>query len=385
MNLRIFFDPVSIELQPSELIEPYIFANTISYYKTTFPDLNDIDIALIGLSEERGSITNTGAEKGANEIRKKLYTLRRGSGTNKIADLGNLRVGINADESYLRIKEVCSYLLERNIIPVLFGGTHDLDIGQFQAYENSKKLISFLNVDAHIDMNIPTEDISKNHLHRILLHEPNFLFNFSQIAYQSYFTDQETLTVLEKLYFEMYRIGQMRENLNEIEPVIRDADMVSFDITAIRHGDAPGNSNAQPFGLTGEEACQICWYAGLNSKLTSIGIYEYNPDFDERRQTASVVATMIWYFIEGFYNRKDDQDFAGKNYVRYIVSMQGDPNQLTFYKHIQTEKWWLEVPYPNNKDQYARNSIIPCSYSDYLTANRGELPYRWINTHAKLI
>ena len=385
MNLRIFFDPVSIELQPSDLIEPYIFANTISYYKSSFPDLNDVQIALIGLSEERGSKTNVGAEKGADEIRKKLYVLRRGSGSYNIADLGNLRVGINSEESYLRIKEVCEFLLERNIIPVLFGGTHDLDLGQFQAYESSKKLISVLNVDAHIDMNIPTEDISKNHLHRILLHEPNFLFNFSQLAYQSYFTDQETLTVLEKLYFEMYRIGQMRESLNEIEPVIRDADMISFDITAIRQSDAPGNANAQPFGLTGEEACQICWYAGLNSKLTSLGIYEYNPDFDDRRQTASVVATMIWYFIEGFYNRKDDQDFAGKNYVRYIVSMQGDPNQLTFYKNLQTEKWWMEVPYPNNKHQYARNSVIPCSYSDYLTANRGELPYRWINTHAKLI
>lgn len=385
MNLRIFFDPVSIELQPSDLIEPYIFANTISFYKENFPDLNGIHIALIGLTEERGSITNIGAEKGASEIRKKLYALRRGTGSYQIADLGNLRVGINVEESYLRIKEVCEYLLDRNIIPVLFGGTHDLDLGQFLAYESSNKLISVLNVDAHIDMNIPTEDISKTHLHRILLHEPNFLFNFSQLAYQSYLTDQETLTVLEKLYFEMYRIGQMRESLDEVEPVIRDADMISFDITAIRHSDAPGNANSQPFGLTGEEACQICWYAGLNSKLTSLGIYEYNPALDERKQTASVAATMIWYFIEGFYNRKEEHDFKGTKYVRYIVSLPGDPNQLTFYKHLQTEKWWMEVPYPNNKHQYARNSIIPCSYSDYLTANRGELPYRWINTHAKLI
>ena len=94
---------------------------------------------------------------------------------------------------------------------------------------------------------------------------------------------------------------------------------------------------------------------------------------------------MIWYFIEGFYNRKDDTDFTSETYLRYIVPMQGDPSLLTFYKHAQTEKWWMEVPFPNNKHQYARNSIIPCSYSDYLTANRGELPYRWINTHAKLI
>lgn len=385
MNLRIFFDPVVSDVAASEMLDPFLFANAISSYQMNFPDLHDVDIAIIGITESGGTLQNKGVEKAADAVRKKLYRLKKGTGSYRIADLGNIRQGINTEESYLRIKEVVEYLLQKNILPILIGGSHDIDLAQFWAYQSTEQLISVLNIDSHMDMSASTDDMSKHHTHRMLVHEPNFLFNYSHLAYQSFLTDSETINVLEKLYFESYRIGQLRENISEMEPVVRSADMMSFDITAIRASDAPGNANAQPFGLSGEEACQLCWYAGINNKLTSLGIYEFNPDYDERGLTASVVSTMIWYFIEGYYHRKPEDDFEGKNFVRYIVSIPGEPHQLTFYKHQSTEKWWMEVPYPSMKKQYARNSIVPCSYSDYLTANRGELPYRWINTHAKLI
>ena len=161
---------------------------------------------------------------------------------------------------------------------------------------------------------------------------------------------------------------------------------MSFDVRAIRSSDAPGNANAQPFGLTGEEACQICWYAGLNEKLSSAGFYEYNPLFDDvNRKTASVVATMIWYFIEGFYHRKNHQNFRGNDFLKYSVSMPVDPEVITFYKSKISEKWWMEVPYPLGNERFFRNSIVPCSYNDYQIAIKGEVPERYISTLAKLI
>jgi formiminoglutamase len=194
------------------------------------------------------------------------------------------------------------------------------------------------------------------------------------------------VSVLEKLYFEAFRIGQMRTNMQEMEPAIRHADLLSFDVTAIRSSDAPGNRYAQPFGLTGEEACQICWYAGLNEKLSSAGFYGYHPELDDAHQkTASVIATMIWYFIEGYYNRKNEQNFKGNDFTKYTVSMPSDPETISFYKSKMSEKWWLEVPNPNGKKRYSRNSIIPCSYNDYLAATKGEVPERYISTLAKLI
>ena len=157
------------------------------------------------------------------------------------------------------------------------------------------KLVSFLNIDAMLDLEDKSESsASRHHIHKVLMHEPNYLFSYTHLAYQTYLIDPLSVAVLEKLYFEAFRIGQLRTNLQEIEPAIRNADLLSFDVTAIRSSDAPGNSNAQPFGLTGEEACQICWYAGLNEKLSSAGFYEYNPDRDDaNKKTAAVIATMI--------------------------------------------------------------------------------------------
>ena len=123
--------------------------------------------------------------------------------------------------------------------------------------------------------------------------------------------------------------------------------MLSFDVTAIRSSDAPGNKKAQPFGLTGEEACQLCWYAGMNEKLSSAGFYEYNPGLDdEAMKTASVVATMIWYFIEGFYHRKDERDFRENDFLKYSVTMPVEPEVMNFFKSKVTDRWWMEVPGP---------------------------------------
>jgi formiminoglutamase len=346
----------------------------------------DAHIAIIGIKEERGSKL-TGAAQAPDQIRRKLYHLKKGTGAYKIVDLGNLNPGHDLDETYVRLSEVCRMLLENNVLPLIIGGSHDLDFGQYTAYETLDKLVSFLNVDAFLDLDERKETAANaHHVHKVLLHEPNFLFSYTHLAYQSYLIDPFAVAILEKLYFEAFRIGQMRTNLQEIEPAIRNADMLSFDITSIRSSDAPGNINAQPFGLTGEEACQICWYAGLNEKLSSIGFYEYYPEFDDvHKKTASVVATMIWYFIEGYYHRKNDQNFKSNDFLKYVASMPVEPETLTFYKSKLSEKWWMEVPYPAGLQRYARNSIVPCSYNDYQTAIKGEVPERYINTLAKLI
>jgi formiminoglutamase len=250
-----------------------------------------------------------------------------------------------------------------------------------------EKLVSFLNIDAFLDLEDSSDaPANRKHIQKILLHEPNYLFSYTHLAYQSYLIDPASVAILEKLYFEAFRLGQMRSNLGEVEPTVRSADLVSFDITAVRSSDAPGNRSAQPFGLTGEEACQVCWYAGLNEKLSSIGFYEYDPDFDDaQRKTASVIATMIWYFIEGYNHRKNEANFRSMDFLKYVVSMPGETEALAFYKSKLSEKWWMEVPYPNGIQRYSRNSIVPCSYSDYQTAVKGEVPERYINTLAKLM
>lgn len=386
MDLTIFFSPVE-ESVYSDITSLSSFYKNIKIFSEKMPDYRGAHLALIGVKEDRGNLSNTGTSNAPDEIRKKLYRLKRGTGSYRIVDLGNLNTGHDLDETYVRISEVCRMLLENNVLPVIIGGSHDLDYGQYCGYETLEKLVSFLNVDALLDLEDRSSDNpSRQHIHKILLHEPNYLFSYTHLAYQSYLIDPSSVAVLEKLYFEAFRIGQLRTNLQEIEPTIRNADLLSFDVTAIRSSDAPGNAHTQPFGLTGEEACQICWYAGLNEKLSSIGFYEYNPAFDDvHKKTASVVATMIWYFIEGYYCRKNESNFKSNDFLKYTVSMPVEPECIAFYKSKLSEKWWMEVPYPVGVEHFSRNSIVPCSYNDYQTAIKGEVPERYISTLAKLM
>ncbi|HOX82418.1 MAG TPA: formimidoylglutamase [Chryseolinea sp.] len=386
MDLTILFSPID-ELLYADITSSSSFYKNIRAFTEKMPDYRGAHIAIFGVKEERGTISNTGTAYAPDEIRKKLYNLKKGIGSNYIVDLGNLNAGHDLEETYVRISEVCRMLLEHNVLPVILGGSQDLDYGQYAAYETMDKLVSLLNVDAFLDLDDKKESsVSQHHIHKILLHEPNFLFSYTHLAYQSYLIDPLSISILEKLYFEAFRIGEMRTNMKEIEPAIRNADMVSFDVTAIRSADAPGNNRAQPFGLTGEEACQICWYAGLNEKLSSIGFYEYNPQADDaQKKTASVIATMVWYFIEGYYHRKNEQNFKSNDFMKYSVSMPVEPEVITFYKSKLSEKWWMEVPYPDGRERYSRNSIVPCSYGDYQTSIKGEVPERYISTIAKLI
>ena len=385
MDLTILFSPID-ESVYNGIESASSFFKSISFFGEKMPAYKGANIALLGVPEDRGTISNKGTAKGADEIRKKLYNLKKGNGTYRIVDLGNLKPGYELEETYTRLSEVCRLLLESNVLPVILGGSHDLDFGQYASYETMDKLISFLNVDAFLDLDedksVPAD---RQHISKILLHEPNYLFSYTHLAYQSYLIDPLSVVILEKLYFEAFRVGQMRTNLQEMEPVIRNADMLSFDITAIKSADAPGNNNAQPFGLSGEEACQICWYAGQNEKLSSAGFYEYNPDRDDaNKKTASVVATMIWYFIEGYYHRKKEQNFRSNDFLNYVVAMPVDNESITFYKSKLSERWWMEVPVPGGQARFSRNCIVPCSYVDYQTATKGEVPERYISMIAKL-
>ena len=382
MNIQSFFEPVADFL----LEKPYTentFFRQIHVYGENFPDLKGIQIALVGIKEGRGTKKPESIERGSTEIREKLYELKKGLVPYRVADLGDIISGETLNDTYQNLRQVGDFLMKQQILPIYFGGSHDLDYGQYLSYQKMKKLISMVTVDSKVDMEEsgPEDD---RHTQEIVLHQPNFLFSYTHLAYQSFLVDPTLINVMEKLYFEHVRLGQMRERFHEIEPLVRDADLVSIDLSAIESADAPGAVDAQPFGLKAEDACQICWFAGMNEKLSSIGIYGYDPYFDDaKNKTAKIAAVMIWYFIEGFYARKDSLSFKSADYIKYTVSMDAKPSTLVFYKSKRSGKWWMEIPHSEGS-RYDRFSTVPCSYSDYQLAQKGEIPERWINAQIKL-
>lgn len=379
MDLKLFFNPTEVDVDK----DAASFQSSIYINRHKMPDHEGMDIALIGLCEYRGENEKADPHS-ADEVRKQLYGLKKGFGDYGIIDLGNFRNGPKLEDTYLRLKEVCGYLMEKNIIPVLFGGSHDLDLGQYYGYESADKLVSVLNIDNSMDFD-DDHAPAKGHLGTMLKHSPNYLFSYYHLAYQSYLTDQKSIELMERLSFEAARLGVVKENIKEIEPIVRDADMLSFDMSALQGFYAPAASNSKVYGLTGEEACQLTWYAGQNEKMSSVGLYNYDAALDSKdRKTAFVMGTMIWYFIEGFYHRKGDKNFKSNDYLMYEVHLGGEPETIRFYKSKLSERWWMEVPNPEAEGLFNRNRMVACNYSDYDLALKGELPDRWMNFYNKV-
>jgi formiminoglutamase len=370
MDLKLFFEPIDIDVDQS----PDSFQSSIYINHEKMPDQSSMDVALIGLNEYRGagivkSLTS------CDDVRKQLYALKKGNGDYGIIDLGNFRNGPTLEETYFRLREVCSYLLDKGVLPILFGGSHDLDIGQFQAYESMNKRISVLGIDNRIDL-ASGGDGHVSHLSKIIQHNPNFLFNYYHLGYQSFLVSQKDLELLEQMSFEAYRLGWVREKIKEVEPIIRDSDMLSFDLGALK-SDYSITSASTPYGLTGEEACQICWYAGQNEKMTSFGLYNMDLVPDSPVESSFIISTMIWYLIEGIYHRKDDSFFKSNDYLLYEVHLGGEPETIRFYKSRLSDRWWMEIPNPHGSGLFDRSRLISCNYIDYATAMNGKVPDRW--------
>lgn len=393
MSLSDFFSPVNLEkITPQKGFYNSHLGKKINIHETDFPDLSsgDYDLALIGVCDDRGSINNRGCALGPDYIREKLYGLNEGSFKSKIVDLGNIIPGHKLSDTYIALKTVLTELIKIDILPIILGGSQDLTYAQYMGYEDLEQKVDLLVIDSHFDMDEIEEDESIetnsiSYLNKIFLHQPNYLFNFSNLGYQTYFVNQDSLRVMDKLFFDVQRLGEISGATHLAEPTLRNANMLSFDISSIRSSDAMANINASPNGFYGEEACQICRYAGYSDKLSSIGFYEFNPAYDQNGQTAMLLAQMIWCFMDGFYNRKKDIPMNPKSeYILFKTSLQENAHELVFIKSKKTDRWWMQVPYPSNGSKNERFHFVPCLYEDYQLAVSGDMPDLWWRTYQKL-
>ena len=349
-----------------------------------FPDLKGINIAILGVEEDRNTEDNLGSGKDLHHIRRHLYQLFPGNWNTSIADLGNIKKGDSTTDTHFAVTKVIADLLKLNIIPIIIGGGQDTTFSNYKAYDALEQTVNLVAVDSMFDLgNFEDELSSKSYLSKIIMEVPSNLFNYSNIGYQTYFNSQEEINLIQGLNFDAYKLGQAKD-LEIVEPVFRDADIVSIDIGAVRQSDAPANNNVSPNGFYGEEICAISRYAGISDKVTSFGIYEYNSTYDVNYQTAHLIAQMIWYFIEGVNFRAKDYPFSTKNdYQKFTVLLEDD-DPINFHKSNKTGRWWMEINLIKD-NKHKRHALIPCTYNDYLETTSQQIPDRWFKAQRKML
>ena len=338
-------------------------------YESHIPELTDVDIVLLGIHEYRGEQPQQPKENAPDLIRKELYKLHYWHTDIKIADMGDVCCGASLFDTYAAVKTILADLIKVNKKVILLGSSHDLTLAQYNAYKELNMQIEATCVDALIDLKGDSQRKSDSFLLEMLTGEPNMVKHYSHIGFQSYFVHPGLLETIDKLRFDCFRVGVVKEDIQEMEPVIRNSHMLSFDISAIKHSDAP-SQHVSVNGLNGEEACTITQYAGWSNKLSSLGIYGYNPDFDSNRLAAAQIAQMIWYFIDGNNKLKLEVDITDRvQYNEYHTAFA--EIDTIFLRNQRTGRWWMQLP---NKE------FTACSSKDYKKACMDQIPERWLRT-----
>jgi len=374
LDLTDFLEPLNLAvLSQDQLYHDGQIGKTIAVNEHEFPDLREVDIVLVGCAEQRGSGKNnpTGITP-ADAVRRQFYQLYHWHDNVRLADIGNIRIGSTLVDSYAAVKTVINELLSARKTVLFIGGSHDLTLAQYEAYTAKRQIIELCCIDGLVDLNINSPYRSDNFLMEMLTGEPNFIHHYNHIGFQSYYVHPHMLETMDKLRFDCYRVGTVKENFEEMEPVIRNCRLISFDMSALAHAWAPGSA-ISPNGFNGEEACLLMRYGGLSLNTDSIGIYGYNASADKDDLTAKQISHMLWYVLDGRNRGKREAGLDEKDHFNEFTTAFAEVS-TTFLQSKKTGRWWMQLP---------DHRFIACSYRDYLQASGNEIPERWLRAQER--
>jgi len=383
-----FLQPVETEVTRfiNTLSEQHLGAKITLHTENSFPNLDNINVAILGISHNNQLEREVGLEY----FRKEFYKMYAGNWNGKFADIGNVVIGNSPKDTYFILNQITTELLKKNIILIVIGGEQDLTYPLYRAYDKLDKMVNIVSVDQKFDFGDSNSIIDPNsYLSKIIVEKPTNLYNYTNIGYQTYFTAQEEIDLMHKMFFDSYRLGEIGADITIVEPVLRDADLVSLDLNSIQSSYTGNFYNFLPNGFTGREICAISRYAGISDRISVFGIFNLSGLHSE----AVLIAQIVWYFLEGFTNRyKEYPNLNLENCTKYIVSFENNMD-LIFYKSEISMRWWMEISQETNlekenvkdKDkQTIFNRLLPCSEQDYQQALSGNYPERWWKEQKKM-
>lgn len=363
-----FLEPLNMALLSNdEGFKESQLGKHILAYETELPDITTADLVIVGCGDLRGmgpQYTNTDAP---NIIRSAFYSLFYWHTEVVIADMGNVKIGSSLSDTYAVVKMVVSELLQLGKKVLILGGSHDVTMAQYFAYGHQNNIIDAVVVDAKINLDLESVHPADSFLEELFTGMPNHLNHYSHIGFQSYFMHPQMLETINKLGFDCFRVGRVKEAIVEMEPAIRNSELFSFDIAAIQHAHAPANF-ITPNGFDGEEACTLMQYAGMSNKCSTIGLYGYLPQQDQHQLTAIQQSHMLWYVIDGIHRGKQEADIANRNDFNEFTMAFAEVDTV-FLQSKRTGRWWMQL----HDGKY-----VACSYKDYITACNNDIPERWM-------
>jgi arginase family enzyme len=384
-DISFYFTPVDLGHTEWRM---HTIGERTAVFKTEFPEPAPRSVALFTLPS---GLDKASGRFGYSMFRQAFYDLFAPENCPGLVDLGDLTPGETQEDTMFAVRDVCFELIKHNVVPLVVAPNQESAYAMYLAFEKLEQTLNVVCLDYKVDMDGITEDFSaitaNNFLTRLILHQPAFLFNLSVLGVQRYLVDPEINRLMDKLYFDSMRLGDLQGDITSAEPLLRNADFVCVDLASVRRSDFPATGVINPNGFYGEEICRLMRYAGMSDKSSLVGLYGLHEGMPGAEQSAVLTAQAAWHFLDGMASRKGDYPIVNKSeYTRYTVLLNDNQHELQFYKSPRSDRWWMEVPYPPEaKIRFQRHLMVPCTYNDYQAALRDEMPDLWWRTFQKLI
>jgi formiminoglutamase len=301
-----------------------------------------------------------------------------------VADLGNLKPGPTPDQTATRITQVCEMIHQAGAQVILIGPSQVATIQQLDGLKHhlqkldTPKPLSLTVLDSKLDMDYnPHGNQDHNFLNNIFLNPEPILYDFALIGHQNYLSDAGQLAFLDQSSFVSRRLGQHRDNPQQSEPYLRQADCLSIDVACINGLEMPAVSNPEPLGFKGEEWCQLCWYAGNSPKLKTIGIYGYQTYKDPNLLAAKLIAIGLWHLLEGMSQVDGNQQIT-----EYRIASPG-LDELVFACQPD-QRYWLTLTKNHIKSLDDQVLLFGCQKNDYQEVINGEVPQTLVRVMNRL-
>ena len=332
-----------------------------------FPDLKEVKIVIVTLEPRLIKDEPTHVR-----FRQQFYQLFYGNWDFVCADLGVLKAGESPEDTLFALQTLTQEMYQRNILTVVVGGEQENTLGLFRALSGMDTYINLTSIDPWLDFGTPGVLVSDDsYMSKIITEKPNNLKQFTNLGYQSYYVSQEELDLMQKLFFDAYRLGEITTDIHESEPILRDTDILSVDFNVIKASDLDFK-NGNPNGFDGTQMCTLMRYAGLSDRLNVLGMF----DIPSSPRAYQLLAQMVWYVLEGYCYRVNEYPISTRESCTKFVVPQ-EQETLVFFRSEKSQRWWIEVPKEGKHNNKGETTLLPCAEKDYRMAQKGEIPSRW--------
>lgn len=291
------------------------FAGIRTFMRLPFAKtFNHVDFAIVGVPFDTAASFRAGTRFGPEAIRSASPLIRTYSYEHKIdlfehlngVDYGDVPV-IPGDiqETYKRIEEELTPLIEQNIIPIVLGGDHSITLAELRAIAKKHGPISLLQFDSH-------SDVGDSHLGMKYTHgtpfkraveegliDPNHSI---QIGMRGSLDGPEEIDDAIELGFQVIRSVELFDmGINQLvetakQRVQNKPVFLTFDIDFVDPAFAPGTGTPEIGGVSSREALQIVRsLTGIN--FVGFDVVEVLPMYDHGNITASLAANIVFEMI----------------------------------------------------------------------------------------